>query len=166
MGTISDCLHLKVNLKKTFFYMLILNSTTQRYPKNIFKTSLINDFFHLPLISRTLVVHLELRIYPRIFGKIRNGPNGILRGLGKIDSWKNLKSKISWHCPFKVTVFFNNGCDRRHLGLIYIELVKNVLTMFLQIPFNHVVLRSQSFLLHIAQRYSKESISLIVSFPV
>jgi hypothetical protein len=31
---------------------------------------------------------LELRISPRIFEKIRNGPNGTLRGLGETDSWK------------------------------------------------------------------------------
>jgi hypothetical protein len=30
-----------------------------------------------------VVVNLELRISPRIFEKIRNGPNGILRGLGE-----------------------------------------------------------------------------------
>jgi hypothetical protein len=34
------------------------------------------------------VVHLELRISPRIFEKNRNGPYGILRGLGETDSWK------------------------------------------------------------------------------
>jgi hypothetical protein len=28
------------------------------------------------------------------------GPNGILRGLGETDSWKNQKQKISLHCPF------------------------------------------------------------------
>ncbi len=31
-------------------------------------------------------VNLELRISPRIFEKIRNGPNGILRGWGETDS--------------------------------------------------------------------------------
>jgi hypothetical protein len=39
--------------------------------------------------------------YPRISEQIRNGPNGVLRGLGKLIHEKNLKSKISWHCPFK-----------------------------------------------------------------
>jgi hypothetical protein len=34
------------------------------------------------------VVHLELRISPRIFEKIRNDSIGILRGLGETDSWK------------------------------------------------------------------------------
>ncbi len=38
-------------------------------------------------------VNLELRISPRIFEKIRNGPNGILRGLGETDSWKKPVAK-------------------------------------------------------------------------
>jgi hypothetical protein len=37
-------------------------------------------------VSTTLVVHLELRISPRIFEK--NGSDGILRGLGETDSGK------------------------------------------------------------------------------
>ncbi len=34
--------------------------------------------------------------------KFKYGPNGILRGFGETDTWKNLKSKISWHYPFKL----------------------------------------------------------------
>ncbi len=57
----------------------------------------------LPL-SLTPVVHLDLRISPRIFEKIRNDPSIIIRGLGECDSWKkNLKQKISWHCPFNLS---------------------------------------------------------------
>jgi hypothetical protein len=41
---------------------------------------------NLPPVSLIPVVNLELRIPPRIFEKIRNGPNGILRGLGETDS--------------------------------------------------------------------------------
>jgi hypothetical protein len=41
------------------------------------------------------VVHLYLRISPRIFEKIRNSPNGILWGWGETDSRKNQKQKIS-----------------------------------------------------------------------
>jgi hypothetical protein len=41
---------------------------------------------NLPPVSLIPVVNLELRISPRIFEKIRNGANGILRGLGEIDS--------------------------------------------------------------------------------
>jgi hypothetical protein len=39
------------------------------------------------------VVNLELRISPRIFEKNRDGPNGILRGLGETDSWKKPEAK-------------------------------------------------------------------------
>jgi hypothetical protein len=38
---------------------------------------------------------LDLRISPRIFEKIRNDPNVIIRGLGKVIHEKNLKQKIS-----------------------------------------------------------------------
>jgi hypothetical protein len=38
------------------------------------------------LFLRQPMVHLELRISPRIFEKNRNSPNGILRGLGETDS--------------------------------------------------------------------------------
>ncbi len=48
---------------------------------------MIEEFFHLPPVSTTPVVHLEPRIYLRIFEKIWNGPNGILRSLGETDSW-------------------------------------------------------------------------------
>jgi hypothetical protein len=46
---------------------------------------MIEDFFHLPLVPKTPVVPLELRIFPQILEKIRNGPNDILRGLGETD---------------------------------------------------------------------------------
>jgi hypothetical protein len=42
--------------------------------------------FVAPVKNLPSVVHLELRISPRIFEKIRNGPNGILRGLGETAS--------------------------------------------------------------------------------
>jgi hypothetical protein len=50
---------------------------------------MIEDFFHLPLVSTTPVVHLELRISPRIFEKIRNGPNGYSGARGKLIHEKN-----------------------------------------------------------------------------
>ncbi len=101
MGTISDCLlvHRKVNLRKKIY--LYVNSTTQRCPNKIFKTFLIEDFFHLPPVSTTPAMHLEQQISPWIFTRIRKSPNGILGGLGKLIHEKKLKSKISWHCPFK-----------------------------------------------------------------
>ena len=49
---------------------------------------MIEDFFHLPPVSMTQVVHLELRISPRIFLKIQNCPKGIIKGLVETDSWK------------------------------------------------------------------------------
>jgi hypothetical protein len=62
MGTISDCLHLNVNLKKK--NDLDVNSASQSCPNKTFKTFLIEDFFHL-----LLVVHLELGIHLRKFSK-------------------------------------------------------------------------------------------------
>jgi hypothetical protein len=41
---------------------------------------------NLPPVSLIPVVHLDLRISPRFFEKIRNGPNGILWGWGETDS--------------------------------------------------------------------------------
>ncbi len=50
---------------------------------------------YLPPVSLTPVVHLDLRISPRM----------LLSGaLGKVIHEKNLKQKISWHCPFKADV--------------------------------------------------------------
>jgi hypothetical protein len=43
MGTIYDCLHFKVNLKKKIY--LYVNSTTHRCPNKISETFLIEDFF-------------------------------------------------------------------------------------------------------------------------
>jgi hypothetical protein len=41
---------------------------------------------NLPPVSLTPVVHIDLRISPRIFEKIRNDHNVIIRGLGEGDS--------------------------------------------------------------------------------
>jgi hypothetical protein len=78
---LSNCLQLKMNLKKKID--IYVHSTTQSCPNKIIKIFLIEDFFHLPPVSTTLVVHLELQISPRSFEKNRNGPNGVLRGLGE-----------------------------------------------------------------------------------
>jgi hypothetical protein len=61
-------------------------STIQRYSNKIIKIFLIEDFFHLPPVSATPVVNIELRISERLLEKIRNGPNGILWGWGETDS--------------------------------------------------------------------------------
>ncbi len=72
MRTISGCRHLKVNLKAEIY--IYVNSTTQRCLNKIIKILLLEDFFHLPPVSLTPVVHLEPRISPRIFEKIRKWP--------------------------------------------------------------------------------------------
>ncbi len=83
METISGCRYIKVNLKAKIY--IYINSTTERCPNTIIKIFPIEDFFHLPPVSATPVVHLEQRISPRIFEKIRNGRIGILRCLGETD---------------------------------------------------------------------------------
>jgi hypothetical protein len=62
MGLISGCRDLKENLKAKMY--IYVNSTIQRCPKKIIKIFLIEDFFHLPPVSTTPVVNLELRISP------------------------------------------------------------------------------------------------------
>ncbi len=85
MGTKPGCRHLKVNVKaKAYIYV---NSTFQRCPNKIINIFLIEDLFHLPLMSTTLGCTLSCE-YLRKLNKIWNGPNCILRGLGEIDSWK------------------------------------------------------------------------------
>ncbi len=58
MGTISGYLHLTVKVKEKMYQYI--KSTTQRCPNKIIKTFLIEDFFHLPQMSATGAVHLEL----------------------------------------------------------------------------------------------------------
>jgi hypothetical protein len=60
-----------------------------------FAAGVVDTGGNLPPVSLTPVVHLDLRISPRIFEKIRNDPNVIIRGLGKVIHEKNLKQKIS-----------------------------------------------------------------------
>jgi hypothetical protein len=86
MGLMSGCRYLKVNLKAKIY--LYVNSTIHRCPNKIIKIFLVEDFLDLPPVSVSLtpVVNLELCISPRIFEKIRNGPNGILWGWGETDS--------------------------------------------------------------------------------
>jgi hypothetical protein len=62
--------------------------------KHIIKTFLIEDFFHLPPVSTTPVLHLELQISPRMFEKIRSDHIGIFSLSGawrKLIHEKNLK---------------------------------------------------------------------------
>jgi hypothetical protein len=67
---------------------MYVSSTTQRLLNKIIKIFLIEDFYHFSIFP-----NLELRISPRIFEKIRNGPDGIIRGLGETDSRKKPEAK-------------------------------------------------------------------------
>jgi hypothetical protein len=52
----------------------------------------------------TPVVHIELRISPRMFKKIKTVLMKFSWAWGKPIHEKNLKSKISWHSPIKETL--------------------------------------------------------------
>jgi hypothetical protein len=91
MTTISGCRYLKVNLKAKID--IYVNSTTQRCPNKIIKIFLLEGFFYLPPVLLTPVANLELRISPQIFKKIRNCPNGKIRGLGETGSRKKPEAK-------------------------------------------------------------------------
>ncbi len=76
---------------------------------NLLPVSLIPAaILSLTQVSLT-VVHLDLRISPRIFEKILNNPNGILWGWVKTDSWKNQKQKIFLHCPFNRCMWWGSN---------------------------------------------------------
>ncbi len=64
--------HIKVNLKAKIY--IYFNSTTQRCPNKKIKIFQFEDFLHLPPVSTTPVVHLELRIFLRIFEKKSKRP--------------------------------------------------------------------------------------------
>ncbi len=116
MRTVSGCRHFKVNLKaKIYKYG---NSNTQRCPNKMIKIFLLEDFFHLPPVLLTPVVHLEPRISPRIFEKIRKGRTGILICLGETDSWKKPEVENLVTLSLKVVsslVIVPIVCHRCHL---------------------------------------------------
>jgi hypothetical protein len=87
----------KVNLKVKI--SIYVNSTTQRCSSKIIQIFPIEDFFHLPPVSLTPVVHLEPRKFPRIFEKIRNDRNGILRCLGELIHEKTRSQKSPGTVP-------------------------------------------------------------------
>jgi hypothetical protein len=76
------------------------------------KTFPNEDFFHLPLVSTTLVVHLELQISLRIFEKFETTLMVCLGAWGKLIHEKTLSSKISWHCPFNLLTQESNKQPR------------------------------------------------------
>jgi hypothetical protein len=58
MGTIIKLLKTSNELEEKIYQYAYY--TTKRCPKEIMKIFLIEDFFHLPLVSTTSMVHLEL----------------------------------------------------------------------------------------------------------
>jgi hypothetical protein len=58
---------------------------TQVSSQKKIKKIIPQNFFQLIPVSLTPVINIHLRLSPRIFEKIRNGPNGILRGPGDTD---------------------------------------------------------------------------------
>jgi hypothetical protein len=78
--------------------------------KEIMKIFLIEDFFHLPLCQRHRWCTLSCK-YLRKFSKKFQTALMVQSGAwGKLIHVENLKSKISWHCPFKRRMY-------RHLDL-------------------------------------------------
>jgi hypothetical protein len=61
----------------------------------LLKKFLIEDFFHLPLVSLTPVANLELRISPRISKKFETFLMEYSGAGGKLIHEKNQKQKIS-----------------------------------------------------------------------
>ncbi len=77
-----------MNLKKKIY--LYANSTSQRCPKEKRQIFLIEDFFHLPPVLLTPVVHLA-----NISANFRkNGPNAIIRGLGETDPSRKSRGTV------------------------------------------------------------------------
>jgi hypothetical protein len=127
MEKISGCRLLKENLKAKIY--IYVDSITQRCQNKIIKIFLIEDFsichrcqrHRWCTLSREYLLLLLNHLPPDTtsgqglekngvfsfnisanFRKIRNDRNDILRCLGKLIYEKNQKSKISWHCPFKL----------------------------------------------------------------
>ncbi len=93
-------------------------------PKKIMKSFLIEDFFHFPLVSTTLVVHLELRISLQILEKFEMAIMVYSGAWGIRIHKKNLKSKILWHCPFNAAVFYKDLFYRKRLSLSYMYCIE------------------------------------------
>jgi hypothetical protein len=70
------------------------------------KKIIFQNFYLFSPVSLTPLINIHSRISPRIFEKIRNGPNGILTDSGARGTLfyeKNLMSKISCQTPFKMS---------------------------------------------------------------
>ncbi len=97
METISDCLHLKVNLKENIY--LYVSSTTHRCSNRKIKTFLSEDFFHLPLLSTHLWCSLSCKYLCEFLETFETLLIGYTAAWRNLFMKKNVKWKISWHCP-------------------------------------------------------------------
>ncbi len=95
-----------MNLKAKIY--IYVNSTIQRCSKKIIKIFLIEDFFHLPPVSATPVVNLELRISPRLLNKFEMVLMGYSGAGGKLIH-KKTRSKKS-----RDTVPFSSMCTQQY----------------------------------------------------
>ncbi len=82
-----------MNLKAKIY--IYVNSTIERCSNKIIKIFLIEDFFHLPPVSATPVVNLELRILRDFWKKFEMVLMGYSGAWGKLIHKKNQKQKIS-----------------------------------------------------------------------
>jgi len=120
--TWSVCWHLSEHKKKMYPYV---NPNTQKFLHKIFKTHLIEDFFHLPLMSVIPMGTLNCE-YFQIFKIIRNCPVVIIRDTGEND----LREKPDPVKVHKHEIFFYffgrnwilmapTACNTRILKIVY-----------------------------------------------
>ncbi len=96
MAAISGCRYHKLNLKAKIYIYSMLTLLPKGVQTKLLKFFCLKVLVHLPPVSLTPVTpvaNLELRISPRNFEKIRNGPNSIIRGLGETGSRKKPEAK-------------------------------------------------------------------------
>ncbi len=91
IGTISECTHLKVSLKKQIYlYVTLLPKGVQiKYLKLFW----LKNFFICYWCQRHGWCTLSCKYLHKFLQKFWNGPNGILRSLGETDSWKKPEVK-------------------------------------------------------------------------
>ncbi len=93
------------------------------------------NFIHLSLVSLTPVINIHSRLSPRIFEKIRNGPNGILRGPGDTDLWKK-----TWSRNSRVRLPVTNVNQRKFLKERYQEIINFKVFSWVIFPKSQIIL--------------------------
>jgi hypothetical protein len=74
-----------------------------------FAAGVVDTGGNLSPVSLTPMVHLDLRISPRIFEKFERVLMGYSGAGGKLIHKKNQKQKISSYCPFKANLNLEPG---------------------------------------------------------